>query len=233
MQILNSLNFVDEPRIWEKWDTKGNAKRHRGTTFVCHLVPDSSLHQIGVKIVEDIRAEGLASDYGLLPPSSLHMTVLEGLKDRNLIGQQEKWPEWLKDTEDYTEAVRRIADKIAGMKFDIPRFTMKTNGVYPLGESLTISLVPENEAVAADIREFRISLAEALEFTITDADSYRFHCSLGYRLTVADDQDEKLLALKKKYDSWVSQISTVDLEDVAFNIFNDMLSFPPLVTLKK
>ena len=71
MQILNSLNFVDEPRIWEKWDTKGNAKRHRGTTFVCHLVPDSSLHQVGVKIVEDIRAEGLASDYGLLPPSSL------------------------------------------------------------------------------------------------------------------------------------------------------------------
>lgn len=223
--------LVNEPGTWEKFEPSGVAKRHPGSTFVSYLVVDSPLYQAGERIIADVRAMGMAGDFGLLPPSSLHMTVMEGLKEPSLLSQDEKWPEWLARYESFPEAVAAMRVRLAEADIRAPRdVVMRPSGVAPIGERLTIDLVPATDAMATELDRFRREVGAVLEMPVPGLDEYRFHNSLGYRLTEPTDEDAEVReAMQKKYEGWVRTVDQADLEPVAFQIFNDMLSFSPLL----
>lgn len=223
--------LVDNPRTWEKFDPQGTPKRHRGSTFVSHLVVDSPLYRVGEAIIGDVRKEGLSADFGLLPVSSLHMTVLEGLKDPSYIGQGGRWPDWLAAVEDFPTAVAQMRQRLAAAGITgISGVTMQPFAVYPLADSLTIGLRPAEDTDRDVLDRFRRQAGEALEIEIAPLSEYRFHTSLGYRLTAVEPgTEEKLKQLQEKYGSWLGQVVQADLEPVSFSIFGDMLSFPPLL----
>ena len=64
------------------------------------------------------------------------MTVLEGLKHRDYMGQEDKWPEWLGDIDDFPTAVGGCGDPGSRKRRD------GANG----GKSLTIGLQPRGRA---------------------------------------------------------------------------------------
>ena len=66
---MNKHRLVDNLGTWEKFDPNGQAKRHIGSTFVCHLVSDSALYRVGERIINDVTKRGLDKDFGLLPPT--------------------------------------------------------------------------------------------------------------------------------------------------------------------
>lgn len=217
---------VDDPGVWEKWDPCGNARTFRGTTFTAHVVPDSPFHLLGRRILEDIRAEGIGEDYGLLPLSSLHMTVLDVCVEQD----RAAWPSWLQDSPDFPTVVRRQLDRVVSSGIRGPGvLRMVPVTVWPLDWALSIRLAPADETTTAELTRFRTEMAEVLEIPLqTD---YEFHSSLGYRLTRWASETSRLDRLTERHRSWAAEVPEVDLAPVAFNVFDDMLAFPPLYYL--
>ena len=214
---------LTDPAIWEKWDPSGNARTFRGTSFVAHVVPDSPFHLLGRRILDDIRAEGIEEDYGLLPLSSLHMTVLDVLVESN----RAAWPRWLADSPDFPTAVRRQLDRVVASGLRGPgRLRVRPATLWPIGWALSIRMAPADDATAAELTRFRTEAAELLE--ITPSQDYEFHSSLGYRLTQWESDTPRIDRLTERYRSWVTEVDEVDLAPTAFNVFDDMLAFPPL-----
>ncbi|MCT1462955.1 hypothetical protein [Corynebacterium sanguinis] len=81
--------------------------------------------------------------------------------------------------------------------------------------------------VERELDRFRRQAGEVLEIPVAGLDEYAFHCTLGYRLTQCDDGAE-LVDAEGLYVSWIAEQPRVEIEDVAFCIFNDMQSFPLL-----
>ncbi|MDO5066271.1 MAG: DUF1868 domain-containing protein [Propionibacteriaceae bacterium] len=217
---------VTDPGVWEKWDPNGNARTFRGTTFVAHVVTDSPFHLLARRILDDIHAADIAQDYGLLPLSSLHMTLLDVLVESD----RKAWPSWLQDSPDFPTAVRRQLDRIVSSGLRGPEvLRMKPVAVWPLGWALSIRLAPGDEDTAAELTRFRAEAAELLE--IPASEDYEFHSSLGYRLTQWASDAPRLDALAERYRGWAAEVSEIDLGPVAFNVFDDMLAFPPLYYL--
>ena len=229
---MNSFPPASDQRTFEKFKADGTAKRHRGCTFVANVVEDSPSYEVCERIQDDAAEQGMTQHFALLPPSSYHMTVFPGLKDRKFIGEEARWPDWLKPASDMTKAVELIRTRLIDARDRIPALPplrMKPDYVYDLGVSLTVHLVPADEEMAEQLNEFRSSLRDVLEIKDQHFDTYRFHCSLGYRLTASEATEQLNGELAERYSAWVQEIDTFDLERPAFNVFDDMLSFPPLL----
>ena len=83
-----SYTPTSNERTWEKFDADGNARLHRGSTIVSRLNADCDVYRAGQRIQEDLKQTELRDHFALTPPNSFHMTVLEGLKDRSLLGKR-------------------------------------------------------------------------------------------------------------------------------------------------
>ncbi|AKK11636.1 DUF1868 domain-containing protein [Corynebacterium uterequi] len=223
--------WVNNPFTWEKFDTRGRALRHRGSTLISYLVADSPLYEVCGRILDDIHAEGCAPDFGLLPLSSMHMTVFPGLKDPSYLNQRELWPEGIDVDQPFTETVQQLRQRLVVADIRAPQHvTMIPKGVYPLHQSLTIEQVPATAADAAELHRFRTEVAAAFGFPAPVLGEYRFHTSLGYRLTrMTQESREQSELLEQRYSQWVRQAGATELEPVAFCAFNDMLSFAPIL----
>ena len=160
------------------------------------------------------------------------MTVYPGLKSREFAGEEDRWPDWLKSAPNMATAAALMCDRLrenVDQIPELPNLRMRPTGVYDLGVSLTVGLVPADEEMAAALKSFREALREILEAKDTNLDSYRFHCSLGYRLTDPELTNDVNQDLSEIYTGWATELDTLELERPAFNIFDDMLAFPPLM----
>lgn len=229
---MSTYPLAPDHRTFEKFTPDGVAKRHRGSTFVAHVVPNSRSYEVCQRIQTDVCERSLGHHFALLPPPSFHMTVYPGLKSREFIGEEQRWPEWLKDAPDMTTAAGRIHERLRECVDEIPSppdLRMMPSGVYDLGISLTVGLVPADDEMEVALRSFRKALCQVLEANDSGLDSYKFHCSLGYRLTAPELTEDVNQDLADRYSDWVQEIGVWELERPAFNIFDDMLSFPPLM----
>ena len=231
---MSALPLAPDQRTFEKFTPNGVAKRHRGSTFVAHVVPNSESYKVCERVQVDVRERGLDNHFALLPPASFHMTVYPGLKSREFEGEEDRWPEWLKSAPSMNDAaalmycrLRENVDQIP----ELPDLRMRPTGVYDLGISLTVGLEPADEEMAEALKRFREALREILEAKDQNLDSYKFHCSLGYRLTDPELTSDVNRELAELYTGWATELDTLELERPAFNIFDDMLAFPPLVFL--
>lgn len=215
--------LVNNPDTFAKFRADGVARVHPGSTFVAAVREGSALQGVGERIQNDVRSRGWGDDFAFTVPSSFHMTVLEGLK------RDDAFPAWLDGVSDFTEAVALMRQRLIDARIPGPaRLEMKAAGVFDLHERLTVRLLPADTSVEAELVRFRNQAGEALGIRVASLSEYAFHSTLGYRLTVADPEDESLLKAKEVYDSWLAEIDSVELECPAFCIFNDMQSFPPL-----
>lgn len=222
----------DNPQTFEKFTPEGVAKRHRGSTFVAHVVPNSPSYEVEKRIQDDVRARGMAEHFGLLPPSSFHMTVFPGPKDREIPGEGDKWPAWLSDIADLPTAVHLMRQRLVDADLSpAPELRMRPTHVYDLGLSLTVSLEPADDEMERELYRFRSTLRDVLEIDDPGFDTYRFHSSLGYRLSAPEVTLELNAELAEQYSEWVQEIEIFDLERPAFNMFNDMLAFPEVLPL--
>lgn len=229
---MSIYSLSPDHRTFEKFTTDGVAKRHRGSTFVAHVVPESRSYQLGERIQSDVRERGLGDHFALLPPSSFHMTVYPGLKGREFDGEEARWPDWLKAAPDMTTAVVMMHDRLRENFDSIPRLRdlrMTPTHVYDLGISLTIGLEPADQKMADSLHEFRSALCAVLEARDINLESYRYHCSLGYRLTAPEHTADVNQDLATRYTEWAQELEIFELERPAFNVFDDMLAFPPLM----
>lgn len=229
---MSNLPLAPDQQTFEKFTPSGVAKRHRGSTFVAHVVPDSKSYKVCERIQSNVRDRGLDHHFAMLPPASYHMTVYSGLKGREFEGEEDRWPDWVKAAPDMTSAVGMMYERLREETHrvpTIPDLRMAPTGVYDLGISLTIGLEPADEEMKDSLNMFREALHEILELKDENLEAYKYHCSLGYRLTAPALTSSANRDLADLYTGWAQEIELFELERPAFNVFDDMLSFPPLM----
>ncbi|CCI83897.1 DUF1868 domain-containing protein [Corynebacterium otitidis] len=226
VETLTGRAPIENKGTRQKWDVDGVARRFRGTTVVSHVVPESPMWLAQRRIYRDLIERGVSRDYGMLPPSSFHMTVIEGLKTRDL---GDRWPAWLDDAEDFPDAVWQMVGRLREARIPKPAaLNLEVTGLEDLRNYVKLELEPSDEETLKELTAFREAVAETLEIDFPGLDTYRFHSSMAYRVTQAGDDAALIDELHETYLGWVKEVGRIDLEDPAFCIFDDMLAFAPL-----
>lgn len=70
------------PGVPDKFDPDGNVQHFPGNTIICHLSNLTDLYSSMIVLYDRLNQSPLSHLYTLLPPSSWHMTVFEGVTDK-------------------------------------------------------------------------------------------------------------------------------------------------------
>lgn len=178
------------PEVGRKFYADGSAREFPGNTIICFVNPDSDVYRLCCWLLDQIRALPFAHKLAPLPPSSLHMTVIELLCDQARL--PEKWSSQLAldaALEHTDEFFMRVVPQVKSPA----AFYMRYQNVHH-ARGISITLAPADEAAAGAIRAYRDDISRASGVRFADHDTYRFHISLAYRLIELEPAEQAALA---------------------------------------
>ncbi|KAH7363391.1 RNA ligase/cyclic nucleotide phosphodiesterase [Plectosphaerella cucumerina] len=218
-----------------KFNPDGVVQRYAGNTTVCHIPPSSPLLPGLQNAYDTISAHPkFAKVIRLLPPSSWHMTVFDGVREQEC--EPGMWPPGLAK-KPLAEATAAFAERLRvfGPQLEAeglaPPYRMKSTGIEfpaPVGIGLqVVGATPEEEK---RMRRLRDRLSDVLGFKAPNHEVYGFHVTIAYFLRHFDGDDgvelgELLCELEKPLDV------EFELGAVEFCTFDTMLAFPRLFYL--
>ena len=167
------------PSLGTKFHADGSPAAFAGNTVICHLDPAGDAFGQMAMIQDAFREASFGAKLALLPPSSFHMTVFEGVCD-TVRDRPGHWPDDLAGNAPCAEVTRHFARKLAAMPAP-SGFTMRAVGLetsWPHG--CAVRLEPLDGAENRRIRDYRDALSETLRLRHADHDGYRFHSTLFY-----------------------------------------------------
>lgn len=219
----------------KKFDAQGQAQRFGGNSFICHLPSNGAFRQI----ITDVRARLLQAPisplFSIMPISSHHMTILEGVTDTQ--GRKAGWwPADLPFDAPLTTVHKHFWDKLRDF---VPQsrkpFKMRRAELKPFGngKGLTLLMEPANDETAHNLNSLRRSVSQLLELNQPGFDEYKHHITLGYSIVKPNDEEARLAEQLRSEceDILKSGPTELDLGPVEYVIFDDMLSFSPLLYL--
>ncbi|OCK92894.1 DUF1868-domain-containing protein [Cenococcum geophilum 1.58] len=178
-----------------KFGVDGSVQHFPGNTIISHLSPSSDLYASMLVLHEKLLQSNLSSVIALLPPSSWHMTVFEGVCDE--VRQPGFWPSDLAIDAPLEDCDALFAKKLSS--FDLkcnPPYQMSITGFDPPGIVIGVHLEPSTTAEAARLRDLRDRLADLLQIRHPHHDSYGLHLSVAYLLRyLTEEQKSELFTL--------------------------------------
>ncbi|PMS37216.1 hypothetical protein B0G57_117106 [Trinickia symbiotica] len=228
---MNTIDVSKVPpisldHIGKKFDSNGNVLRYPGNTLVCHVPLFTPLSDALVAVRDTIRSSLFASSLTFLPPESYHMTVFEGVADRER--DNGRWPMDLPHDASVLECTRHFAAKLES--FDLGcalplrlRVAERANQTH-IG---CIKLVPVDAAEERKLRDLRTRLAECLSLRTAWHDHYEFHITLSYLIRpMTPDVTRACLDLVSGCFAGVGMLfDVIELGAPEFCVFNDMYAF--------
>lgn len=210
-----------------KFFENGKARPFAGNTIISQIPSRTPLSDALTTVRNTLAAQEFSQCLRLLPPSSYHMTVFEGVID-----EQRKPPFWpvevAKDasvqacTDYFTE---RLIDFDLDDEFEL-RMQVDDFNVHK-DSGATIRLVPASVQENKKLRDLRDRLAQRLGIRAPDHDQYGFHISLGYLVKwMTDAQTLEYAAVQQKCLTFLREtLEVFALDAPRFCTFNDMLTF--------
>ncbi len=210
-------------QIGSKFNQDGTAKKYPGNTVIADVERSNPAYAVIRKLEEELRKGQAGECFIFLPDDSYHMTVIRGLND--YVRDKNFWPAALaqdtpmKKVDDYfEERVNKIPmPKKIHMAFDQVRIDE---------HDVRVCLRPWDCCQEEELQEFRDRVADALGLRLPGHDSYTYHITLAYVLTIPEgalcqEVEERRIKmnafLKKQNDFWLAA------PRIAF--YNDMLNF--------
>lgn len=173
--------------VGQKFNEDGSVRYFPGNTCISKISPDMPVYAGLVEVQGKLKALDTENKYGFLPPSSFHMTVIEGVCDQ--VRKPANWSSELpldmplpEVTEFVLERYRKLTPP-EGIRMRI----MRAN----FANLHTIRLEPADSATAQALREFRDQFATATGIRFPNHDNYAFHISLAYRLIEMTQEEER------------------------------------------
>lgn len=210
--------------VGQKFDAQGGVLRYPGNTFICHIPPESTAHRALVEASAALQAGPVAGAFAFLPPSSLHMTVFEGVT--GAARDDGRWPADIA-VEETVEAVTEAFSARVG-QMELPgRQMIRPTGIFG-GFSVRVEgATPEAEA---SLRASREALSRVTGIRRPDFESYGFHITLAYLLRwLREEEAEAVLDLSDQvFARLVERAPTIALGPVEFCTFDDMHAFRPV-----
>ncbi|KAJ7645580.1 RNA ligase/cyclic nucleotide phosphodiesterase [Mycena polygramma] len=215
-----------------KFDPDGNVQPFPGNTIVSHLSPSSEpeLYASLLALYDKLKDSHLSHLYTLLPPSSWHMTVFEGVCDQ--ARGPGRWPDDLPVNASLVECTALYQDKLAS--FDLqcdPPYRITITGFEPLVTGIGIHLEPSTAEENTRIRGLRDRLARLLRIRSRTHDVYGLHLSVAYLLRFLTEEQEKELS-GLLLDHFEGMPKDFELGPPEFCTFEDMFAFKRLFYLK-
>ncbi|KAJ7244970.1 RNA ligase/cyclic nucleotide phosphodiesterase [Mycena haematopus] len=191
---MNSERAKYPGGVPNKFDPEGNVQRYRGNTFICPLSPSSQpeLYSSLLALYEKLRSHHLSHLYALLPPSSWHMTVFDGVCE---VHQPGRWPDDLPVDASLEDCTSLYEKKLS--TFDLrcdPPYRLSIAGIDLLPSFIELHLEPHTTEENARIRDLRPAV-EAPAYS-EERSSYTLHLTLAYLLRfLTAEQNQELTAL--------------------------------------
>lgn len=212
------------PSLGTKFQSDGSPIPFGGNTIICHLDTGSELYARAVKIQEDFVASELGDCFALLPPSSFHMTVFEGICDqiRNRPGH---WPLGIDGDASRSDVTSHFMERLDG--FPSPSgFRMqclKLDAHWPHG--IYYRLQPADEIEGNKLKDYRDALSHRLGLRQADHDEYPFHTTLCYWIGWMTPKQQSDFAKLLARESEKARNTEVSLGRPEFCEFDDLTHF--------
>lgn len=208
-----------------KFAPDGAVQAFPGNTIICHLSPSDPLYVSMQELSDKLAASKFASLITLLPATSFHMTVFEGVCDQ--VRKPAYWPSDL-PLEAPLEKCNSKLEQALGA-FDLgdehaPPYKITVRGFDPLEIGIGVRLDGRTPAEAERLRSLRNKLADKLNIRHPIHDEYGFHLSVAYLLRhLTHQQNQELEGLLLRHFEEMSK--SFELAAPEFCAFENMFAF--------
>lgn len=207
------------PAVGRKFHADGSVRYFPGNTIVCMIPSDSPISALLTEAAIRLSKLKCAGKFSLLPRSSYHMTVIQGVCDEDR--KPHLWTRFLP-----VDAPLEQVDQLFSEQYnEIPLpsgFAMIFNYLRISDSAMMVYLLPQSEAVARSLQAFRDAVSEKLGVRFPDHERYEFHISLAYKIMHLTDEEELEIQQFK-----------VDLEQDFRQNFGTYISSPPQLVFFK
>jgi hypothetical protein len=205
-------NLVPTRAVGQKFHEDGSVRHFPGNTIICTIDEDNPAYARLIEVSESVKALSCSGKFTLLPPSSYHMTVIQGVCEEER--KPELWSRYLSLDTPLEETDRFFMEK--WQDIGIPEgFEMKFNYFHTDGTALTINLIPQTQKTANELKTFRDEVAEKLGLRFPNHDDYKFHISIGYKLyELTEEEEHELQSCKRQVE-----------REMQLVLFKDMFAF--------
>jgi hypothetical protein len=220
---------IDKPRrkypsgIPAKFDPDGNVQPFPGNTIIAHLSPSSEIYASMLVLYDKLRLSHLSHLFTLLPPSSWHMTIFEGVCDQ--VRKPGSWPSDLAMDAPLAECDELFTKKLSA--FDLrcdPPYLMSVIGWSSLKNGISVHVELRTPEESKRLRGLRDRLADLLQIKHRDHATYNLHLSVAYLLRyLTAEQKNELTALLM--DHFKGMPKEFDLGAPEFCVFDNMFAF--------
>ena len=211
--------------VGQKFYLDGSVRRYPGNTVVADVTPECPAYEVMQTVRKMWEESGLAHHYTLLPEDSYHMTVIRGLNHQ--VRKEGFWPEGLDKNAPMTEVDDYVSAAIAASR--LPQGArMRFREIYASRSCVIVKLDPADAEQDRILRSFRDRAAEKIGLYLPKHESYTFHISLAYTLTVpTGEEDTALQALKKRINDYLATAPEFVTSEPYMAYYDDMYAFHP------
>ncbi|KAK0624719.1 RNA ligase/cyclic nucleotide phosphodiesterase [Bombardia bombarda] len=179
----------------------------------------------------------------MLPPSSWHMTIFDGVCDLVRPSAGGVWPADLPADVSLSECTAHFAAKLSSPSFSLrpeeqPPYKMRVVGFKPLGTAIMVRVEEGEKGEGVGLRGLRDRLAEKLGVRRPGHEGYVLHVSLGYLLRWLSEEEEGAVMglLMEHFGRWgedgvMGKGREFELGRGEFCRFEDMMAFERLCYL--
>ena len=221
-------NAAPPLHLGTRYDRSGTFLLEPGNTVVSHLDPAAPSSAAVLSLREKMMSLPGADRLAFTAPSSLHMTIFQGI-----IEYRRKLPFWPRDLALETpidDMTALFMDRLAYFKAPPINFNVTAAEITPNG----LTMVPVDDESAEALQLWRDRLANSFGYRHPDHDSYRFHITFAYLTDWLPD--DAFPQWEKKTVEWLDELNAVApvirLKTPAFCAFQDMNHFEELLVLE-
>lgn len=222
-QLLTGALNARPSGVPSKFTVDGAVRPFPGNTIICHLPQDSELHTRLRQLALDLDEGNKEALYTLLPPSSWHMTVFEGVCDQ--VRTPGFWPTDLPIDAPLAECNAAFSQKLSAFDMSTtPSFRMRISGYTPRVDGIGLHLEPVNDVEEVRIRSLRDRLSNELQIRHPSHQAYVFHMSIAYFIRFPSD-DERSAVDAMLFNHFQDMPTEFELAAPEFCFFDDMFEF--------
>lgn len=223
-----NANHALPRHLGTRYDTEGRFLLEPGNTVVSHVTAGSPSEAAVLGVRDRLMAMPEARQFAFTAPSSLHMTIFQGI-----IEHRRKLPYWPADMSLDTPIEVMTAHYREQLANFVPLepFRARVTEITPTG----LALEGDSAADRACLKAWRDAFADAFGYRHPDHDDYEFHITYAYPVDWLDDSalprwqmmlDEQLAFLRE-------QVPVIALDPPAFCSFEDMNHFEELIVFSE
>lgn len=220
--------------IPSKFSPDGVVQRYPGNTILCHIPAGSPLLTSLRAIHAAVSSHPTFSKtVHLLPPESWHMTVLDGIREKEC--EPGMWPLG-KEKQPLGDCTKVFAQNLRKLGLELekeglaPPYRMRVRGFDAAVVGIGIEIEGSTTEEEQRMRRVRDKLADALGFKAPNHETYQFHVSMAYLLRHVDGEDrEELNQIFAQH--LPSLVQDFELGALEFCTFENMYEFPRLFYL--